>query len=55
MFDPPPTNGDLNGVTDRFIFVDGNAGDRQVFLEPFKFPWSSGEPNDGGGDSNCVR
>ena len=53
--DPPPNRGLLFGNTDRFVFVDGNTADRQFFTDPFEFPWSDDEPDDGEFRSDCVR
>lgn len=43
-----------SGNTSRFVSVDETASSTSLFEIPFVFPWSSNEPNDLGGEEDCV-
>ena len=48
-------DGNGNGNTERFRFVDGSQEGLDFFEEPFVFPWAANQPNDFGSDDDCVR
>lgn len=46
---------DIGGIDSlRFFFVDGNL-DQSFYQVGGQFPWLQGQPNDNGGDENCVN
>ena len=50
----PNSNDELNGVTERFEFVDGSRDGLEFFRRPFETPWQTDNPDDVQ-NADCVR